>query len=651
MTKAQAPFGSWDSAISAQSLADAGVRYGHIQADNGNLYWLQSQPEKNGRQTIMRYQPDGRIDDTIPEGLSVRSRVHEYGGGDFAVHHDVIVFVNAADQRLYKITPGSEPSAITPEPAVSMGIRYADMHFHPSGDWLVAVRETHPESNDPREVVNDLVTVDLLNLSEPLVIVQGDDFYGYPRIAHNGSEIAWISWNHPDMPWDNTTLYRARIIDRSVTDVQAFMESDDESIYQPSWCPDGELHFVSDRSTWWNIYSLRDGILNALTPMRAEFGFPMWQLGIRSYQFVDEDRIVAVISNDGVEQLCLIKTDSGYVAPFDLPFCYYQGGLQLVGETLYFIAASDALASAVYQYNFNTETLTKISGDPEPVDNAISIAESIYFPTSDEQQAHAFFYAPESSKFKAINDERPPVIVMIHGGPTGATNAAYQASIQFWTSRGFAVVDVNYRGSTGFGRDYRNQLRYRWGLSDVEDCIAVIEYLSDQQLIDPERVAIRGGSAGGYTVYRALQESNIFKAGMSRYGVADLTALAKDTHKFELRYLDRLIGSYPEESERYEELSPINHSDKFSCPLLILQGDEDAVVPPSQSISMAKALDEKGIPHQIVMLKGEQHGFRQRDNIILALELELNFYRQVFRIEAEEQLADLTLQYGNKLTQ
>lgn len=650
MAKVSAPYGSWESTISAQSLADAGVRYGHIQADHGNLYWLQSQPDNNGRQTIMCHQPDGTILDMIDGAFSVRSRVHEYGGGDFAVQDGVIVFVNDSDQRLYQTTVNSKPKALTPEPEVSMGIRYADMHFHPSGEWLVAVQETHPANYDPRDIVNELVIIDLTNVSTPVVIAHGEDFYAYPRIAHSGNEIAWISWNHPDMPWDNTTLYRARIEQHTITDIQAFMETDDESIYQPSWCPDGELHFVSDRSNWWNIYSMRDGVLNALTPMSAEFGFPMWQLGIRSYQFIDVDRIAAVISHDGIEQLCMVETDSGHITPFDLPFCYYQGGLQLAGQTLFFIAASDSLASAVYQYNFKTNVLEKISGDSEPVNDVISVAESIYFPTTDEQQAHAFFYPPVNQNFSSCDNEKPPVIVMIHGGPTGATNAAYQTTIQFWTSRGFAVVDVNYRGSTGFGRYYRNQLRFQWGLSDVDDCVSVIEYLSRENRIDPDRVAIRGGSAGGYTVYRALQTSDIFKAGVSRYGVADLTALAKDTHKFELRYLDRLIGAYPEQSVRYESLSPINHSDKFSCPLLILQGDEDAVVPPSQSVSMADALDDKGIPHQIVMLVGEQHGFRQRDNIILALELELNFYRQVFDIHATEQLAPLKLKHSESLT-
>ncbi len=647
MSKTQAPYGSWPSAISAESLASSSIRYGHIQTDNGGFYWLQSQPENNGRQTILCYQADAEVKDVIPADYSVRSRLHEYGGGDFAVHDGTIVFANDADQRLYCLSDGVI-RALTPEPAYRHGLRYSDMHFHPSGEWLVAVRERHPENHDPQAVINDIVSIDITS-GTVTQLISGDDFYAYPRIAHSGDDIAWVSWNHPDMPWDNTTLYRAKVSKTAVSDVTAYMEQDEEAIYQPSWCPDGELHFVSDRSNWWNIYSLRDNLLNALTPMVAEFGFPMWQLGIRSYQFLSDDRIAALISHDGYEQLCIVETDSGHIVPCDLPFCYFQSGIQLEGDTLYFIAAADNLSTAVYRYDYITGVLNCISGQPEPANKAISRAQSMYFPTANDERAHAFFYQPLNSDFAASEAEKPPVIVMIHGGPTGATSAAYQTAIQFWTSRGFAVIDVNHRGSTGFGRAYRNALRFQWGITEVEDCIAVIDHLISEQLIDPDRVAIRGGSAGGYTVYRALQSSDRFKAGMSRYGVADLTALAKDTHKFELRYLDRLIGAYPEQAERYQELSPLNHSDKFSCPLLLLQGDEDAIVPPSQSIAMAEALNSKGIPHQLVILEGEQHGFRQKHNVIKALELELNFYRQVFAIAADETLAELQLEHSEQL--
>ena len=385
--------------------------------------------------------------------------------------------------------------------------------------------------------------------------------------------------------------------------------------------------------------------MNALTPMSVEFGFPQWQFGIRSYQFLDDNRIAAIFSDKGKEYLSIVSLDSGQVQPLELEFCYFERGLQYAEGYLYFIAAGALSKTAVYRYHLDTEQLELISGKSESIDpEQCAIAETIEFPVGD-QTCHAFFYAPTSVDFKAQDGTKPPLIVMIHGGPTGATHSAYSSAIQFWTTRGFAVADVNHRGSTGYGRRYRDRLKYAWGVADAEDCVAVVEYLDSSNRIDPQRVAIRGGSAGGYTVYRALQLSDVFKAGMSRYGVADLTSLTRDTHKFELRYLDRLIGEWPADESVYIERSPINNTELLSAPMLLLQGDEDAVVPPSQSIAMAKSLDEKKIPHHLEILKGEQHGFRQSHNIIRALELELNFYRQIFGISADEELAELQLKH------
>lgn len=647
------PYGVWETELTAKQLAGASQRYGHLQVDLGILYWVQSDPEAGGRQTIFRYKAGEEITDIVPQGYSVRSRVHEYGGGDFTIRDGVLVFVNDSDQRLYRIDNINEdgtPTVLTESPQQSHGYRYADMHIHPSGRWLVAVRESHPESHDPNAVVNELVLLDLHEEHSLSVLATGDDFYSYPRFSPEGNEIAWLSWSHPNMPWDDTTLWLATFnAEGTASEVKALMDNIDEAIYQPSWCPDGELHFVSDRSNWWNIYSLRDDVLNALTPMTAEFGFPQWQFGIRSYQFLDNNRLAAVYSQNGYERLCVADTDTGTVHPVDLPFCDYQGGLQRDGDLLMFIAASERLSPAIYSYNLMTEQLHLISGEPDRMTTSISVAEPFEFPTSENDQAHAFFYAPVNDDFETTPEELPPAIVMIHGGPTGSTSAALNASIQFWTQRGFAVIDVNYRGSTGFGRAYRDRLKYQWGIFDVDDCIAAVQYLVEQKRIDPDRVAIRGGSAGGFTVYKALQESDVFKAGVSRYGVADLAALAKDTHKFELKYLDQMIGKWPEEKSIYDERSPINHADKFNCPMLLLQGDEDAVVPPEQSIEMGRVLDEKQIPHQVVMLVGEQHGFRRSENIAMALELELNFYRQVFRLGNNESLAELTLKHQDKL--
>ncbi|NNJ73360.1 MAG: S9 family peptidase [Enterobacterales bacterium] len=648
MSKQMLEYGSWPSSLTAEQLTEGSVRYGHIQVDEGNFYWLESLPDEGGRQVIKCYSPNGETKVMTASNFNVRSRVHEYGGGDFCIHKGNIVFVNDADQRLYSQANSQPAVALTPEPEFTRSVRYADMQFHPNGRYLVAVKECHTADNNPHLVTNELVLINA-ETGDETALVSGCDFYSYPRFSPNGKQLTWLSWRHPDMPWDNTTLNIADITDQKLSNVKPLMDEVNESIYQPSWCPDGELHFVSDRSNWWNIYSLRDGVLNALTPMSVEFGFPQWQFGIHTYQFIDANRIAAVYTDNGKEQLCLIELDTGHIEPLELEFCHYERGIQCSDGAIFFIAASANLDTAVYTFDIENNELSLIS-DKQDTKKSLSSseAETIKFPVG-KQSAYAFFYAPTSSQYSAPEDSTPPLIVMIHGGPTGATHAAYNSGIQFWTSRGFAVVDVNYRGSTGFGRNYRDSLKYLWGIADVEDCIAVVKYLADIGRINPEAVAIRGGSAGGYTVYRALQESTVFKAGVSRYGVADLSSLTSDTHKFELHYLDRLIGSWPEDEAIYHERSPINNAKQQVAPMLLLQGDEDAVVPLSQSQAMAEALDEKEIPYHLEILSGEQHGFRQSHNIIKALELELNFYRQVFAIKADEKLAELVLKHAAKL--
>lgn len=651
MSKTTLTYGSWPSELSAETLASAGHRFGHIQVDQGRLYWLQSIPEQGGRQVIYCYQQGTEVSNIIPDDYSVRTRVHEYGGGDFAVRDGVVVFCNDSDQRLYLLQGNEPPKAISPEPEFKHATRFADMHIHTSGDWLVAVRERHNENHDPAAVVNDLVRISLSGDCTVTELTAGADFYAYPRFSPDGRHLAWISWVHPNMPWDDTCLSQASISSEgTISDLQLIMDNGDESIYQPSWCPDGELHFVSDRNNWWNIYSLRDDVLNALTPMRVEFGFPQWQFGVRSYQFLDDNHLAAIYSQDGMEHLALVELDSGQIKSLDLDFCHFEGGLQHWQGKLYFIAATKYQSAAVYEYHIENKKLLCISGDkPSASEQNCSVAEGIWFDTADKQQAHAFYYAPLSSDYEGNAECMPPLIVMGHGGPTGATSAAYSDAIQFWTQRGFAVVDVNYRGSTGFGRAYRDSLKYQWGIADVEDCIAVAKHLIAKGKANPDCIAIRGGSAGGLTVYRALQTSDVFKAGMSRYGVADLVSLAKDTHKFELRYLDRLIGELPKDRDVYLQRSPLTQADKLSVPMLLLQGDQDAVVPAAQSISMAEALDKKNVPHHLEILAGEQHGFRISENIIKALELELNFYRQVFAIKADEKLSELKLKHSERL--
>jgi dipeptidyl aminopeptidase/acylaminoacyl peptidase len=650
--KIEKEYGSWPSKISANLLAKSGHRFGHLTVDNGLVYWLESLPEEAGRVVLLCGGLGEEAKVITPQNFSVRTRVHEYGGADFSVKDGQVIFANDADQRLYHQVLDNEPRPLTPEPQFKHASRFADIEIAHNNQWLVCVRETHTEDGDPLAVKNEIVRVSISDTTDVEVLVTGSDFYSYPRLSPNGKTITWTSWEHPNMPWDQTSLWTADIDDAGkISNVVSVLSNDDESIYQPAWCPDGELHFVSDRSGWWNIYSFRDQVLNALTPTDAEFGFPQWQFGTSSYAFIDANTLFAAYVEDGREHLCLVEPEKGHITPLDLPYCAYQGGLYYSDEHLYFIASTESEGAAVIAYSLKSKKATILSNQEPPVltTEDISIAESISFQTTDNRKSYAFFYQPTSSEYQGLENETPPLIVMSHGGPTSATSADFSSAIQYWTTRGFAVVDVNYGGSTGFGREYRNRLKGQWGIVDVDDCVNAAKYLVERGSVDNNRLAIRGGSAGGYTTYTALTNYSLFSAGVSRYGVADLTCLVKESHKFEVRYLDSIIGPWPEAEELYESRSPINHADKISCPVLLLQGDEDAVVPPAQSIAMAEALNEKQIPHALIMLKGEQHGFRKSENICFALESELNFYCQIFNIKPADDLADLILIHNDKI--
>ena len=656
-TKIQKNYGSWPSTMTADKLAEGGHRFGHLSVNNGYVYWLESLPAEAGR-VVINCAGNGKAAHKITaDGFSVRTRLHEYGGADFSVSGEIIIFCNDSDQRLYLQRGENTPTPLTPLPEFKHALRYADMVISSNGEWLICVRERHSQNGNPLDVINDIVRISLTNnfikdVRDPEIIVRGADFYSYPRISPNGKTLAWTSWDHPNMPWDQTALWIADLDSSGyLSNARCLVNNENESIYQPAWCPDGELHFVSDRSGWWNIYSFRDGILNALTPLNAEFGFPQWQFGTCSYTFIDSHTIFAVYGQDGREHLCKIELDLGHITPIELPYCNYQGGLYYDDNQLFFIAASEYKGPTLISLNLNNLSATDISQTRSLMltEQNISVAEAITFPTGENKKSHAFFYPPLNSEYQGKLAELPPLIVMSHGGPTAAASAEFNGSIQFWTNRGFAVVDVNYGGSTGFGREYRDRLKGNWGIIDVEDCINATKYLVERGSVDEARLAIRGGSAGGYTTYCALTNYSIFSAGVSRYGVADLSCLVKESHKFEVRYLDSLIGPWPEAEAIYHTRSPINHTDKFNCPVLLLQGDEDAVVPPAQSIAMAEALDKKYIPHALIILAGEQHGFRKRENICLALEAELNFYGQIFKLTPADNLTGLELKHKNNI--
>jgi dipeptidyl aminopeptidase/acylaminoacyl peptidase len=616
-----APYGSWRSQLSAAMAAEAGIRHSEpwLGAD-GSAWWLERRPKDEGRTTLVH---DGH--DVTPPTVNVRTRVHEYGGGAWFLHGDTAFFSNFDDQRLYRLDPGLDPRPITPEPPEPGSVRYADGRVSPDGQLIVCVRETHGDD----EPANELVALPADGEGEARVLASGRDFYSFPRLSPDGATLAWTCWDHPNMPWDGTELWVAPLATPGEARLVAGGES--ESIWQPEWSPDGVLHFVSDRSGWWNLY--REDA--QLTDERAELGYPQWAFGGSSYAFLDGGDIACIRVEGGYERLCILRV--GESDPEDLGLPYTAVGypeLRSVGDRVIYAAKSPAEEGVVVSWSA-AEGVRVLSG---PGEHALAPEwapepRAIKFASAGGRTAHAFWYPPKNPDYSAPPDERPPIIVQSHGGPTAHAIPEFDSEIAFWTSRGIGVVDVNYGGSTGFGREYRELLNGAWGIVDVEDCIAAALHLARQGEADGKRVAVHGGSAGGYTTLCGLAFHEDFAAGASYYGVADAETLAADTHKFESRYLDSLIGPYPETAERYRERSPIHFADRIRAPVILFQGLEDEVVPPSQAETMVAALKENGVPHAYLAFEGEQHGFRKSETVISCLEAELSFYAQVFGFE------------------
>ncbi len=639
-----APYGSWDSPITISMLTEAGVGLGGVSTDGGDLYWLEGRALEGGRQALVRRTGHGVVEDVVPASFNSRSRVHEYGGGSYAVRDGVIVSCDFEDQRVYRIEEGGV-FPITPEPKTPAGDRFADFVFH--GDRIVCVRERHRED---REAVNTLVAFPLDGSEKPQVIAKGHDFYSSPRISPDGTRLAWLSWDHPRMPWDGTELWCAALAaDGSISEPELVAGGPDESIFQPEWSPAGVLHFVSDRTGWWNLFRLVDGHIEALHLMEAEFGVPQWVLGMKRYGFLLGERIVAVYGEEGFSRIGVLEGDS--LRQLHTPFDSFGASLGTCGDQIFTTAGSASNPAAVVRIDADTEAV-KIVKESLLLDlpsALISLPEAIEFETTGDAVAHAFYYPPRNPDFAAPPGQKPPLLVLSHGGPTAATTPDLKLAYQFWTSRGFALVDVNYRGSAGYGREYRNALRGEWGVADLDDCINAALFLADGDHVDEERMAIRGGSAGGYTTLCALAFSDVFAAGASYFGVGDLAALAADTHKFESRYLDSMIGPYPEAAVVYEERSPAANLDGFSCPVILLQGLEDRVVPPAQAEEIVAALDDMRIPHAYVAFEGEGHGFRKAENIERAQEAELYFYSRVFGFDAADDLDPVEIAHEDML--
>ena len=628
----KAAYGSWSSPITSDLIAAHPIRLGDVAVDGEALYWTEARPSEQGRAAIVHRATDGTVRDVIAAPFNARTLVHEYGGGALLVRDGVVYFTNLdpaqphADQRLYRIAPdGGAPVPLTPK----ANARYADMDFDPVRQRLVAVRESHDETDgEPR---NEIVAIAAAAAApgEIAVLVSGADFYAAPRLSPDGTKLAWIAWHHPHMPWSESELWLAELAgDGAVASMERIAGGPGISVMQPNWAPDGTLYFVTDQSNWWNLARLRDGALDIVCARDAEFGQPLWQLGGSTYGFLSPDTIIAAYCEAGEWHLGRIELDSGQLNRLALPYCAFRAVHTMNGRIAAIAAARDEPETLVriHVENLQVDPLRASFQVAPGLKPYFSAPRSIAFPTTGGQMAHAFFYPPANPLFNAPDGEKPPLIVMSHGGPTSATTSALSLSRQFWTSRGFAVVDVNYRGSTGYGRAYRFQLERQWGLADVEDCIAAAQCLVDQGAVDAERVGITGGSAGGYTTLCALTFQDYFKAGASHYGIGDLEALARDTHKFESRYLEWLIGPYPRDRAIYIARSPVHHVANLNAPAAFFQGAQDKVVPPQQADAMVATLREKGCAVAYLLFEDEQHGFRKSANIKRALDAELLFF-------------------------
>ena len=628
----RAPYGSWKSPITSDLIVSETIGLGQIALDGEDVYWTELRPAEGGRCVVVRRSPEGDTSDMTPPAFNVRTRVNEYGGGAFVVANGTVCFSNFADQRLYRQDSRSEPRPITPE----ANLRYADGIIDSGRGKMICVREDHTDAG--QEAINSLVGIDFDEGGGGEVLVSGNDFFSSPKISPDGSRLAWLSWNHPNMPWDGTELWIGEIgEDGSLGQTEQVAGGIDESVFQPEWSPDGILYFVSDRTGWWNLYRWRDRRIEPLCQMDAEFGLPQWVFGMSTYAIESADRIVCAYCQQGTWCLANLYTATGEIEVIGTPYSSI-GSVRAVPGRVVFLGASPTEPTSVVQLDLATRRLEVLRRSSEvKIDPGyLSKPTAIEFPTEQNLTAHGFFYAPKNHDYAAPPGEQPLLIVISHGGPTAATSGALNLMIQHWTSRGIAVLDVNYGGSTGYGRAYRQRLDGQWGIVDVDDCENGARYLVERGEVDGDRLVIRGGSAGGYTTLCSLTFRDIFKAGASYCGVSELEALVKDTHKFESRYLDRLIGPYPEARDLYWKRSPINFVQKLSCPVIFFQGLEDKIVLPNQAEMMVDALRAKGVPVAYVPFEDEQHGLRRAASIKRALDSELYFYSKIFGFELAE---------------
>jgi dipeptidyl aminopeptidase/acylaminoacyl peptidase len=626
-----APYGSWKSPITADLLASTYVALDELSIDGDDVYWNELRANDKGRNVIVQRKPDGTRTDITPPGFSARTRVHEYGGGCYLVQNGTVYFSNYTDQRLYRQDPGEDPRPLTPP----VDMRYADGVFDQKRNRIISIREDHTLKTP--QAVNTIVSLDRDRGGEGKVLVSGNDFYSTPRLNPDGSKLAWLTWNHPNMPWDGTELWVADVKpDGSLGKSEKVAGGLDESIFQPEWSPDGILYFSSDRTGWWNLYRWHNNRIEPLYPMEGEFGLPQWGFGHHTFAFDSSNHIICAYTKDGVWHLASLNPTKKTLKPIETPINQLLwGNLATKDGKIYLIGGSATEPSSIVQIDLSsreTEILHR-SRETTLSREYVSVPDAIEFPTENGLTAFAFFYPPKSPDYEAPREEKPPLLVVSHGGPTSASPSTLRYEIQYWTSRGIGVVDVNYGGSTGYGREYRKRLNDQWGIVDVQDCVNATRYLVGRGQADGERLGIRGGSAGGYTTLCALAFTKTFKAGASYFGVSDLETLAKDTHKFESRYLDKLVGPYPERQDIYRARSPIDHIDGISAALILFQGLDDKVVPPDQSEKIFQAVKMKGLAVAYIAYEWEQHGFRRAENIKRSYEAELYFYSKIFQFQ------------------
>ena len=625
-------YGSWKSPITGQSLVQSSLQLGQIQVSSDSIYWTEGRPEEKGRTALMSWSAANGTLEMSTADWDVRTRAHEYGGGAFLVAAGRRFFIQNSDQQIYEDLGEGRCLAITDMP----NKRFADLYLDDARNRLICVLEDHAISD---QVVNSIVSIDLEDDDQLQTLASGHDFYSNPSISPDGKSLSFLCWDHPNMPWDGTWLCLADISeDGELTNTKILCGGLEISVFQPQWDPNGDLYYVSDESGWWYLYRYSSGTHHCLFAREAEFGLPQWVFGMSTYTVMRSGILVAAYKEKGHYSLVTIDVPQGQIDHISTGYTDLDQ-IRGAGDLLGFIGGSVDKPSEIVTYKLSDGSLTVIqrSADFDLDASITSHPEPLSFGSELEGLSFAWYYAPKNAEFEAPENERPPLIVLSHGGPTAFSSASFSLAIQYWTSRGFAILDVNYSGSTGYGREYRKRLNANWGIRDVEDCCTAAEQMVALGLADPARLIIKGGSAGGYTTLAALTFKDVFKAGASYYGVGDLEMLARDTHKFESRYMDRLVGKYPQEKTLYENRSPLNHTDRLNCPVIFLQGLDDPVVPPNQAERMVSALKGKGIPVAYIPFSGESHGFRQASTITRAIESEYSFYCQIFGMENSDE--------------